>query len=281
MKSEVIQSSKKWTPLERKISELGPWHFKMKIEETGKFTTDYHPSNVKKKVRNVVNPNTITHLLKSISPAIVKNKTFMDIGCNGGGYCFIANKLGARYTYGFDVRKQWIDQCQFLRDDVFKIDPKKMHFEVAHIHDLKNRNDQFDVTLFKGVLYHIPDVIESLKTVCDMTKDILILNTAGSNEAGKDCMKVFFENPNSSMAGIDNMAWLPGSADQLQRLLSSFGFKHSRVFMNIIYPARPHLKRVGLVAVRDEKMLKRYDRLRRQKGLPLDEELKSITLNKN
>ena len=221
-----------------------------------------------------MNPNSIVHLLKSISPTIVKDKTFLDIGCNGGGYCFIANRLGAKYTYGFDIRKKWIDQCLLLRDEVYKIDPKQMHFDIAHIHDLKNLDQQFDVTLFKGVLYHIPDIIESLKTVCEMTKDILILNTAGSAKVPKECMKVFFENPNSSMAGIDNMAWLVGSADLLKQLLASFGFKYSRVNMNIIYPARPNLIRVELVAAREEGSFKRYDRLRKEQGLPIDEPLK-------
>ena len=194
-----------------------------------------------------------------------------DIGCNAGGYCFVANEMGASYTYGFDVRKKWIDQCMLLRDEVYKVDPEKMHFEIAHIHKLKTMVKQFDVTLFKGVLYHIPDVIESLKTVCDMTKDVLILNTAGSADVSKNCMKVYFEDPNASMAGIDKMAWLPGSTDLLKRILASLGFKHSRVYQDIIYPARPHVKRVGLIATRKKGMLNRYDRVRARKGLLPDQ----------
>ena len=82
MESKQIDPTIDWSPLEYKLRDLGPWHFEMKVPDTGKLTTDYHIANVEKKVRNVVNPHSMANLFKSISPDIFKDKTFMDIGCN-------------------------------------------------------------------------------------------------------------------------------------------------------------------------------------------------------
>ena len=220
----------------------------------------------------MVNPFSMRNLFKKVYRQGFHGKSFMDIGCNGGGYCILANELGADYVYGFDVRQQWVDQCIFLRDKIYKVSPEKMHFDVSHIHDLEKMDRKFDITLFKGVLYHIPDPIHSLKTVCDMTNEVLILNTAGSLEAPADCLKVFFEDPDSSMAGIDNMAWLPGSPQVLRHILEWCGFKYSRVYQRIQYPDRPHMQRIGLIAAREEKLLRAYEKNRTNHGLPLDEE---------
>ena len=278
MKEADIQPDSQLSSIEREIRRLGPWHFKMSIDDDGKkFTTDYNQVNKSQTVKNVVDPfvleKTFRRLYRSNG---FKGKSFMDIGCNGGGYCFVANKMGAEYAYGFDVRQKWIDQGLLLRDKVFKLSPEKMHFQVSHIHELEQLNRKFDITLFKGVLYHIPDPIHSLKIVCDMTNEVLILNTAGSMDAPDDCMKMFFEDPNSSMAGIDNMAWLPGSPQLLKQILEWCGFSETRIYQQIQYVDRPHMQRIGILAARDKKFFRSYDRFRANHKLPLNEGLTRV-----
>ena len=39
-------------------------------------------------------------------------------------------------------------------------------------------NERFDICLFKGIFYHLPDPVAGLKIVADRTDEVLILDTA-------------------------------------------------------------------------------------------------------
>ncbi len=247
--------SKSRTELEKKLRELGPWHFKVPVGND-KFTSDYNEMHMK----NLVDPFIMKRLFTDLYPKGLSGKSFLDIGCNGGGYCILANQMGAKYAYGFDIRDLWINQANFLRDEIFKISPKKVHFDVAHVHDLEKSKKRYDLTLFKGVLYHIPDPIHAIKTLADITDEIMIIDTAGSVAAPDNCMQIFFEKPTAIMAGVDNMAWLPGSPKVVEHILHWAGFKETRVASRKVYPARPHMERFRVIAARTKKALKAYDR---------------------
>jgi len=50
-----------------------------------------------------------------IYPKGLAGKSFLDAGCNAGGYCFVAKDLGAKETLGFDPRDHWIKQAEFCK----------------------------------------------------------------------------------------------------------------------------------------------------------------------
>lgn len=265
----MAKSKSSKSAFEKKLRELGPWHFKMPVGD-GKFTSDYNEIHMK----NLVDPFIMKRLFTQLYPQGFKGKSFLDIGCNSGGYCIAANQLGAKYAYGFDIRDLWINQAKFLRDEVFKMSPKDVHFDVAHIHDMEKSRKKYDITLFKGVLYHIPDPIHSIKVLADITNEVMIIDTAGSVDAPDDCMKIFFEKPTAIMAGVDNMAWLPGSPKVVEHILHWAGFKETRVASCKVYPARPHMQRMRIIAAREKKFLRAYDRKMANKAKRLAEAAK-------
>ena len=46
------------------------------------------------------------------------------------------------------------------------------------LYDLPERGlEPFDLTIFKGIFYHLPDPVRGLKIAADLTKEALILDT--------------------------------------------------------------------------------------------------------
>lgn len=245
--------------LKKQLIDLGPWHFKIKIDEN-QFTSDYNIQNI-----SIVDPNNITNLFKRIYPnGKLDGKTFLDVGCNGGGYCFVAHSRGAKFAYGFDVRDHWVNQANFLRKNIFKLSKKSVNFEVKHLEDLPE-NKKFDFTLFKGVFYHLPDPIQSLKKLCSITNEIIVIDTAGSIEAPDNCLELYFEKPGALMNGVDNLAWLPGGPQVVCNMLKWLGFKETRIWNqdNVYQPNGYDKKfmRFRVIGARSKNLLNRYDRV--------------------
>src|SRR5690348_1151932 len=92
--------------IEQKLRELAPWHFDMDVApgmRTAAFNKDSY-GNVDLDKVGVINPYEMKRLLEVILPdGGIAGKTFLDVGCNAGGYCFVAHELGAKACYGFDV----------------------------------------------------------------------------------------------------------------------------------------------------------------------------------
>src|SRR5205807_1767752 len=106
--------------------------------------------------------------LRKVFPEGLEDRSVLDCACNCGGFLFWAEDLGAGHCHGIDVRRHWIQQAQFLAAN--RTLPKEdMRFEVLDLYDLPERgHEPFDVVLFNGIFYHLPDPIAGLKVAADM-----------------------------------------------------------------------------------------------------------------
>ena len=242
---EINSSLSKET--ENKLKKLAPWHFKFEVGD-GIFTTDFNSSRM-----STVDPFNLRKLYKRLYPKGMAGKSFLDIGCNGGGYCFLAHQEGARDIYGFEVRDHWIDQCKFLRDSIYKINPQELNFQID---DLMNINREFDFVMFKGVLYHLANPLSALEKVAEITQEYCLIDTAGSIDAPDDTMQIYFEK-DGLMAGNESISWLPGSGKLIGKYLDYVGFKSWKILMEKPYPDRrtkrgksevPPLSRIRILA---------------------------------
>lgn len=239
------------------LAEMAPWHFEIEIVPgvwTHEFNQESYKEKHKHKVRTI-NPSELKALLTRFYPQGLKGKSFLDVGCNAGGYCFLAHELGAEKSYGFDVRDHWIDQARFVQSVKYP-DATNIKFEVA---DLKKfgGTGQFDVTLFKGVYYHLPDPIHDLLTLCRATKETIILDTATADDVPEGSMRPIKESAVRVMSGVDGLAWLPGGPAAVAPILAYGGFPHMRVLRWVHGKDRGRDRgRMRVIAFRDRAILK-------------------------
>lgn len=242
--------------LKSKLAEMAPWHFEIEIAPgvwTHSFNKDSYTEDHKHKVRTV-DPAEFRKLFQRYYPQGLKGKTFLDIGCNAGGYCFLAHEMGAEHAYGFDVRDHWIDQANLVRQVKYP-NATNIKLEVADLKQFKE-GQQFDITLFKGVFYHLPDPIHDLLNICRVTREMLVLDTATADDIPENCMRPIQESAVRVMSGVDGLAWLPGGPAAVAPVLAYAGFPHMRTLRWVHGKDRGRDRgRMRVVAFRDKALL--------------------------
>lgn len=214
--------------LQRRLAELGPWHFDIEVapglRTTAGNARQYEDADLAH-VR-AVDPEELRVMLDVIHPRGLEGRSFLDVGCNGGGYCFVARRLGAARTLGFDVRDHWIRQAEFLRE-VLPGDWSGMEFRVGHLDGLGG-GETFDITLFKGVFYHLPDPIGALVKLCGATSEMIVVDSASRSDIPENALVTFRESTTHVMSGADGLAWLPGGPKAVTDILEHCGFGNHR-----------------------------------------------------
>jgi SAM-dependent methyltransferase len=216
-----------------KLRSLSPWHLNIHLIDdiyTSVGNQDKYDDFNKQGI-SLVDPTKMKELFQNLYSDGLKSKSFLDVGCNSGGYCFLANELGARYAYGFDAREHWINQANFIKE-VKEIDDSSIEFRVHHINDLVNCERKFDVTLFKGVFYHLPDPIHAMEMLSNITNDIIIVDSACRMDIPEEAMISKFEGTDKLMSGVDGLSWHPGGPKAIHNLGRHFGFNYFFVVSN-------------------------------------------------
>lgn len=161
-----------------------------------------------------------------ILPGGVEGKTFLDCACNSGAYCFWMRDLGAKHAYGFDVRKHWIDQAKFIQQHRQVGPSNNIDFEVFDMMQLGQKNiAPADITLFKGIFYHLADPIQGLKIATDHTKEIIWFNSAVALTGEKQGLVCMFERAEKVMSGVHSLSWTPTGPKVIAMMLHWLGFK--------------------------------------------------------
>ncbi|MEZ6096532.1 MAG: methyltransferase domain-containing protein [Pirellulaceae bacterium] len=173
------------TALKKRIQELGPWHMGIQLTEnlnSGDVFSEDGTITHRESNRGVSLLQLRDHFLRRIDaiyPTGLGDKTFLDCACNAGGYCFWARERNVKSAVGFDVREHWIRQARFVKNQRTVAPTDRIQFRVSDLYDLPKLNLQpVDVTMFKGIFYHLPDPITGLKIAADMTKEVMFFNTS-------------------------------------------------------------------------------------------------------
>jgi tRNA (mo5U34)-methyltransferase len=214
-----------------KATSLRPWHFDFEIVPGVKARSlnDPNVAEPDHKGVGVVDPSGMDQFFKSYWPGGLMGKDVLDAACNAGAYCFRAHEFGARSATGFDARKHWIDQAEFIRSLKYP-DADNVRFEIADAKAfLSGTPRSFDITIFKGILYHLPDPIGVLLQFCQATREVMLVDTASSDKVPEDCLVPFSESTTHVMSGIDGLAWLPGGPAAIRRIMEYAGFRKFEV----------------------------------------------------
>lgn len=246
--------------LSDRIVRLGPWHHDVEvvpgIRTGGSAPPGAYPPELGRP--SVIRPErALAWLVREVYPEGLAGRSFLDCACNAGGYLFAATGLGAGRCFGFDVREHWIDQARFLAEHLPSANIEFATLDLASLPGLDLGT--FDVTLFNGIFYHLPDPITGLRTAADHTKELLVVNTATIPGHG-DSLVLSRESEIEVMSGVHGLAWLPSNDRVVRDILGWCGFPHTRIRFERKGPE--NWRRIEIIAARDSETFASYDRRR-------------------
>jgi tRNA (mo5U34)-methyltransferase len=245
--------------LRSEILRLGPWHHDIEVVpgvRTGEVTRSHAYPAEFGDVKMLDAEAALTHLTRGLYPAGLESRSVLDCACNAGGWLFGAARLGAGRCFGFDARQHWIEQARFVAR---QRPSENIEFAQAELATLPQMNvGSFDITLFMGIFYHLPDPVAGLKLAADRTRELLFLNTMITRKS-TDALVLKRESDTDVMSGVDGLAWIPGSERVLREILLSCGFPHTRVAFR--QAGEANQDRIGIFAAREEKTFSDYDRV--------------------
>lgn len=169
---------------------------------------------------------------------IVRDKTFLDVGCWDGWNSFEASRLGARRVLATD-HFAWSSECWGDRRS----------FELARSHlapsvevmdlDLQDLTVQsvgvFDIVLFAGVFYHLRHPFKVLEQIASLAKEWLIVEThLDALDVQRPAM-IFY--PGAELANDPTNWWGPNPAC-VEAMLRDVGFVHVESYTHPIYANR-------------------------------------------
>lgn len=251
----------------KQLQELAPWHFDLPLSD-GLKTSDgnreqYDDSNVQRVA--VIDPYELAPLLRRIHPDGLRGKRFLDVACNGGGYSIVAKSLGADLAVGFDAREHWVRQARFLAE---QLQVKGTRFFTADLLSFTS-DERFDICLFKGIFYHLPDPVAALRRVADLTDEVIIVDTETDGRRGDLCLRPHREGQTHIMSGVHGLAWWPSGPDLLAVILEWLGFSETREIFwnskNVQHRGSPG--RCRIIGARSPDILRAFDAPKTKSGI--------------
>lgn len=207
--------------LRDEIVRLGPWHVDVDItpEVSTRVWADVEGITLS------APKDPFQTLLRSIYPEGLAGRSVLDCGCNSGGHLFWSKELGAGRCFGFDAREHWIRQARFLLQHRNETD---VRFEVSDLYGLPEL-EPFDLTVFSGLFYHLPDPVAGLKIAADLTKELILVMTATKTGEPDGRLYIEYENPDEPLSGIYGLNWRPTGPNVVAGILRWLGFPEVRV----------------------------------------------------
>ncbi|MGH8557779.1 MAG: class I SAM-dependent methyltransferase [Methylococcales bacterium] len=268
--SDLFSDKNAAAELKQQIIDLGPWHHDIQVtpEISTAVSLEKHKAHITA-FSNMYRQNFYAVMSSIFPDGKLDGKSFLDCACNCGGYCFWAKELGATNYFGFDVRKHWIDQAEFLLKNR-TLSGEGISIKQRDLYDVPSLNiSRVDITLFKGIFYHLPDPITGLKIAADLTTDLLIFDSATRYGTKDGFLAVANEDVNNLMSGVHGLNWFPTGPEVIKRILLWMGFKEFRVLMNSQNNKYPTLGRLCLLAARTSGYFEYFDQSQNAKRVRL------------
>ena len=254
--------------LRDEVIRLGPWH--IEIEITPEVSTAVYleapPVAYAEEASKIAFHNPREGFLRRLHRAFpdgLEGRSVLDCACNCGAFLFYAKEAGAGRCLGFDVREHWINQARFLAEHRER-PAGDMRFEVSDLYDLPLLEPgRFDLTLFLGIFYHLPDPVTGLKIAADLTDEVLIVNTATKAGFADGLLVPDHESPTRLMSGTYGLNWFPTGPEVLAGILRWLGFAEVRCSVWRHAPRqREELDRLEVIASRTPGFFETWDAAR-------------------
>jgi tRNA (mo5U34)-methyltransferase len=138
-----------------------------------------------------------------------------------------------------------------------------MRFEVCDLVELPRLGlEPFDISIFTGVFYHLANPVTGLKIVADLTRELLLFDTATTWGESDPALVLAEESTEQLMLGVHGLAWLPTGPVVVERILRWAGFVETLV-VRWVRGNRGSWGRLGMLASKRAGLL---DALRESAG---------------
>lgn len=191
-----------------RIDELGPWFHNIDIVGTPTKTRSFMGEPLSY-------PAPLWGQIRPLMPELAE-KRVLDIGCNAGFFSIQCKQLGAAHVVGVDVNQG--TTSDFVKQARFAASALQLDIEFRHQDFMDVTDESFDVVLFLGVLYHLPDPIAGLHKAAQLAKGTLVVETAAV-DVGKPVLQYF----PAGIGGDRTSPWAPSPA-AVDELLMHDGF---------------------------------------------------------
>jgi tRNA (mo5U34)-methyltransferase len=250
--------------LRNEVIRLGPWALDVEItpELRTRVALDVPPGTYSDSFGEVgfYDPTMwFKKFMTMIYPEGLSGRRVLDCGCNCGAFLFLAKELGAGECVGFDVREHWIRQARFLAAN--RAGPgTDIRFEVCELSDLPGLAlEPFDVVLFHGIFYHLPDPIHGLRIAADLSKELISVSTAAKGGLPDGTLFLSDESRTALMSGVHGLNWFPTGPKVMTTILESMGFPGVRCTGWVPYPDYSDLERLHLIASRSPDLIEKFE----------------------
>jgi tRNA (mo5U34)-methyltransferase len=247
----------------QRIIELGPWHHDVEVKP-GLSTAVYREAGSDypelPEDMPLVDSSWWPRLADRIYPDGLAGRSVLDCACNCGSYLFHSKEMGAGRCFGFDARELWIRQARFLLEH--REGPgDNVAFEVLNLYDLPQKGlEPFDVTLFCGILYHLPDPFSGLRIAADLTNELIVVNTATVSGQERDSLVMHPEDVEDPLCGTHGLHWLPSGPNVVEQMLRWTGFVETHlIWWHDEAEWSPGMGRLQMVASKRPGLVDRLD----------------------
>jgi tRNA (mo5U34)-methyltransferase len=171
-------------------------------------------------------------------PASLDGASVLDIGTTNGGAAFIAESRGATRVVAVDI----YDGDRFGFDEIRNALGSNASFVKGSVYQLPELlNEEFDVVLFLGVLYHLRHPLLAIDAVRRLTRGVLYLETAVSGDPSDPPRAQFYRRDELNADGSN---WFAPTISCLVDWVESGGF----VVPEVSHWPRQHPERACLAA---------------------------------
>lgn len=127
---------------------------------------------------DIDHPRRRWEFVRQAFPPSFAGKSVLDVGCNAGFFSFVAAERGASYVCGVDYSKKYIEQAIFCNE----VRGDNVEFVMCDATALHKLNRTFDITLCIGLLYHVTDILGSVRQIAKSTNEMAIVESAILND---------------------------------------------------------------------------------------------------
>ena len=119
-------------------------------------------------------PRDFWRCIENTIPWDLRGKTVLDVGCNAGFFSIEMKRRGADRVVGIDSDERYLAQAR-LATEVAGVD---VELRPLSVYDVAQLQENFDVVLFMGVLYHLRHPLLALDLLREhVTGDLLLVQT--------------------------------------------------------------------------------------------------------